>query len=191
MRKTSFLLAGSALVLAPTLALANPGGLRTEPSQWSGPYVGGQIGFNQSSAYDLDTQTSLTGGVLGGYNIAVPTNGVAAPFVLGGDVFAEFNGQSTHDHGVDYGSNVVGVDFMAGYPLGYQRQFLPYVKVGVGDLSATGDLGGSDTSARVGLGAQYKLRPDLAVAAQWMHQDARHITNDNFTVGLNYQFSLQ
>jgi len=190
MKAATWVLAGSLLTAVPALALARPGG-DADSYHWVGPYVGAQLGFNQSSAYNLDTQDSLTGGVLGGYNFAVPTNSTAAPFIVGGDVFAEFNTQATHNDAVDYGSNVVGVDFMGGYPLGVERNFLPYVKVGVGDLSATGDLGGSDTSARIGLGAEYRLRPHLAVDAQWMHQDARHITNDNFTVGLNYRFSLQ
>lgn len=186
----TWVLAGSLLAAVPALACARAG-VDTEADQWTGPYVGAQLGFNQSSVYDLGTQDSLTGGILGGYNLAVPTNSTAAPIIVGGDAFAEFNSQSTHHDGVDYGSNVVGVDFMAGYPLGIERNVLPYVKVGVGDLSATGDLDGSGTSARVGLGAEYQLRPHLAVDGQWMHQDAHHITNNNFTVGLDYEFSLQ
>lgn len=190
MRRIASLAAGGMLILAPALSFAAPT-LITQHGQWVGPYVGAQIGLNQSSAYSLNSQTSFTGGVLGGYNVALPTTGNATPFILGGDVFAEFNGQSTHNNGVNYGSNVIGADFLAGYPVGFKRELLPYVKVGMGDLSGTGDLGGSSVSARIGLGAQFKLTPDLAVQAQWMHQNGNHITNDNFTVGLNYQFSVQ
>lgn len=190
MKTMTCLLAGSLLAAVPALACARSG-VDSDAYQWTGPYVGAKLGVNHSSAYGLNTQDSLTGGVLGGFNFAVPTRSTAAPFILGGDAFAEFNAQSTHNDSVDYGSNAVGVDFMAGYPLGVERNFLPYVKVGVGDLSATGDFGGSNTSARVGLGAEYQLRPHLALDGQWMHQDAHHITNENFTVGLNYEFSMR
>jgi len=190
MKQRPLFLATGVLVLAPVLAWAGPE-VNTVPSQWAGLYAGAQLGLNQSNAYDLDTRTSLTGGVSAGYNVALPISTASAPVIVGGDVFAEFNGQSTHNRDVTYGSNVVGVDLMAGYPVGLGRDLLPYLKVGLGDVSATGDLSNSNTSARIGLGAQYRLGPDLAAQAQWMHQDAGHISNDNFTVGLNYQFSLQ
>lgn len=190
MKTATFVMTASVLAAVPALACARAG-VDADAYQWAGPYVGAQLGLNQSSAYDLGSRDSLTGGILGGYNFAVPTNSTAAPFIVGGDAFAEFNSQSTHNHSVDYGSNAFGVDFKAGYPLGAERNFLPYVKVGIGDLSATGDLGGSSTSARVGLGAEYRIRPHLALNGQWMHQDAGHITNNNFTVGVNYEFSTR
>lgn len=192
MKTTATLMAGAMLLLAPVAALAAGNGprLETHHGQWTGPYVGAQIGFNQSSASGLDTQTSLTGGALGGYNVALPLQGSRAPLILGADVFAEFNGQADHNHGVRYGTNDIGVDALAGLPLGYRHEFLPFVKVGMGNLSGTGDLGGSATSARIGVGAAFKIQPNLALQAQWMHQDGDHVTNDNFTVGINYQFSL-
>ena len=118
----------------------------------------------------------------------MPASGLQSPIILGGNFFAEFNGQATHDHGVSYGSNVYGMDFLAGYPLGATRELMPYIKVGFGQLNATGDLGGDETSARFGVGAELHLRSRLGVYGQWMHQDAAHITNDNFTVGLNFHF---
>ncbi len=193
MKRIATLVAGGTLILAPAAALAagNAPHLETRHGQWVGPYEGAQIGLNQSSAAGLDTQSSLTGGVLGGYNAALPLQGAASPLILGGDVFANFNGKGDHNYGVSYGSNQIGVDLMGGIPLGQRHDFLPYVKLGMGNLSATGDLGGSEVSARIGVGAQFKISPVLALQAQWMHQDADHITNDNFTVGLNYQFSVE
>lgn len=190
MRKSVLLISTGCILFTSALAATSAhAALRRD--QWTGPYVGAQLGLDQSSAYDLDTQTSLAGGVSGGYNLAVPLQGMVAPVILGGDVFATFNGQATHNGYVDYGSNAVGVDFMAGYPLGFEQKFLPYVKLGVGDLSGTGALGGSATSVRVGLGAEYKLRPRLALTAGWMHQDADGITNDNVMFGVDYSFGLR
>ncbi|MDE2149121.1 MAG: porin family protein [Gammaproteobacteria bacterium] len=172
-----------ALVLgaAPVLAAA--------ADFWAGPYLGGQIGLNEADASHLSSETAVTGGVLGGYNLAVPIGGPYSPMILGGSVFAEFNGQVTHSpRDVNFGSNAYGFDFLAGLPLGVQRLWLPYVKVGFGNVDATGDLGGSDTSARIGLGAEYHWTPHMSLSAQWMHQDADRITNDNFTVGVRYHF---
>lgn len=187
------LLAAGGLLCAPGLALA--AGYDPGAGFWSGPYAGGQIGLNQASADHLSTETALTGGVHGGYNFAVPVNGPYSPLILGGDVFVDFNGETTHSPDrnpfvgtVSYGSNVYGVDFMGGVPLGISRQWLPYLKVGFGTVDGTGDLHGSDTSARIGLGVQYHWLPDFGLVAQWMHQDADTITNDNFTVGLDYHF---
>lgn len=190
MKNIAVLIPVGVLMLAPVVAAAQQH-MGDVGDQWTGPYVGGELGLNQSSAYDLDTQTSLAGGVKGGYNLAVPLRGSIAPVILGGDVFATFNSQATHNGSVDYGSNVVGVDFKAGYPLGYAGKFLPYVKLGVGDLSGTGALGGSATGLRVGLGAEYKLRPRIALTAEWMHEDANHITNDNVMFGVNYRFGYR
>lgn len=185
MKTVISLFAGSLLAVVPLFAHASS----AYGSQWSGPYLGAQVGFNQSSAHDLDTELAPTGGVLGGYNGAIATN-TGTPVIVGGDLYVEFNGQASHNHGASYGSDAVGVEAMAGYPLGMERRFLPYLKVGLGDISGTGDVGGSEIGPRIGVGAEYRLQPHFAVVGQWMHQDADHITNDNFTVGLNYLFGL-
>lgn len=156
---------------------------------WTGPYIGAHAGINQSSASGLNTQDSLTAGLSGGYRLAL-ANGGANPIILGGDVFADLNAQATHNANVSYGSNVVGVDLMAGYPLGGNQAWLPYVKLGLGNLQATGDLGGSDIGGRLGIGVKYHLQPRLFVGAQWMSQDANSITNDNFTVGIDYALPM-
>lgn len=183
------LLAGGLLAVAPALASADSYS-NAENSQWVGPYLGAQFGFDESSADQVDSQASISGGVLGGYNGAVATGDTTAPIIVGGDLFAEFNGQASHNHNVNYGSNTVGVDALAGYPLGINRKLLPYVKVGLADVSGTGDRGGNDIGPRIGVGVGYHFAPHLVAAAQWMHQSADHITNDVFTLGLNYQFSM-
>lgn len=183
----------AACAVFPVAAFAaGPGGAPATglAGQWLGPYAGAQFGFNNSSASGLDSELGLDGGVLLGYNTSISLSGVPQPVVLGANFFGEFNSQETHNRLVSYGSNVFGVDFMAAYPMGVGGRILPYFKLGFGSLSATGDIGGSSIGARIGLGAEYRLGPQLGLTAQWMHQDANHITNDNFTVGVNYHFRV-
>lgn len=183
--------AAASLVLPAAAWAAGPGGAgHGLAGQWLGPYAGAQFGFNDSSAAGLDTQLGLDGGILLGYNGSVALSGVPQPVVVGANFFGEFNSQETHNGFFSYGSNVFGVDFMAGYPLGMRGQLLPFLKIGFGSLSGTGDAGGSEVGARIGLGAEYRLGPQLGLVGQWMHQDAAGITNDNFTVGVNYHFRI-
>lgn len=188
MKLTRTRLAVCVLLALPASALAMPAQY-AGPTPWTGAYVGAHAGINQSSASGLNTENSLTAGVSGGYRMAL-ANSTAAPIILGGEVFADLNAQATHNANVSYGSDVIGVDLMAGYPLGEDQALLPYVKVGLGNLQATGDLGGSDIGGRLGIGLKYHVRPRLSVGVQWMTQDANSISNDNFTVGVDYALPM-
>lgn len=183
-------IAAGMLLALPLPALAVPASYIGAALPWTGAYIGAHAGINESSAGGLNTENALTAGITGGYRVALNSS-TPQPIIVGGDVFADLNAQATHNANVSYGSNVVGVDVMAGYPLGENRTFLPYVKVGLGDLQATGDLGGNDIGGRFGLGVKYHLRPRLNVGAQWMTQSADNITNDNFTVGVDYALSMR
>lgn len=155
---------------------------------WTGPYIGGGIGINDASGDYVDSSTSFTASPHIGFNTAVPFT-PAVPLVLGADFFGEFNTQADHNDGrVRFGSRVYGMDFLAGLPIGAGQRVMPYFKLGFGHLSGTGDLHGSDTNVRYGLGAEYELERHVGLTAQWIHEDADRITNDNFAVGVNYHF---
>lgn len=191
MNRTNRMTAVAALSLLPCLVFAagpRPVSQGTGVNQWVGPYVGAQFGFNDSSAAGLNSEIGIDGGFNLGYNTALPLRGVPQSVVVGGNFFGEFNSQETHNAGVTYGSNVFGVDFLAGYPMGAGGSILPFLKFGFGSLSGTGDVGGSEVGARIGLGAELRMSPQLGLVGQWMHQDADRITNDNFTIGVNYHF---
>lgn len=180
-----------ACVPCATLAATSAG----ESSFWTGAYAGGQVGLNDASADGLSSEDSFTVSPHIGYNVAVPLRGTYSPLILGADAFAEFNGKADHGphpgpggRGPRFGSNVYGIDALAGMPLGARRQIMPYFKLGFGTLNGTGDLGDSETSVRIGLGAEYRLNSYLGITGEWMHQDADHITNNNFTAGVNYHF---
>lgn len=182
----------AALALTPLAGFAagNHSMLHGTGSKWAGPYVGGQVGINDSSAAGATSnEIAFSGGASLGYNKALQPAGGGTPAIVGADFFTEFNSQATHSSGADYGSNALGIDFLAGYPLGNTQQLMPYVKVGFGDINATGDLAGAgDVGARIGVGAELWLAPAMGLVAQWMHQDSGGIANDNFTVGMNFHF---
>lgn len=182
------------LVLVPTAACAaDLLGLSPPAAQrWAGPYVGGQVGVNNTSATGLSNENAFDGGLSLGYNTVASAPGLKSPAILGADFFTEFNSEEIHSSDVSYGSNVLGMDFLAGYPLGKARQLMPYIKFGFGDINATGDLSGrgSGVGARVGTGIELWMNPGLGLVAQWIHQTGNGITNDNFTVGVNYHFGM-
>lgn len=178
------------LALAPLASYAAdllPTG-QASGDRWAGVYVGGQVGINNTSARGLSNENAFDGGLSLGYNTATPAAGLESPVIIGADFFTEFNTEESHSRTTSYGTNALGVDFLAGYPLGMSRQLLPYIKFGFGDVNATGDLGGSGVGARVGLGAEMWMNPALGLVGQWMHQTGNGITNDNFTIGVNYHF---
>lgn len=193
-------LVGLGLAVMPYASIAAPAYSpvllqNSDISFWTGPYAGGQIGINEAGGAGISSETALTGGLYLGYNAAIPIQASYSPLILGADAFVELNGQTTHVvtgfHPVatDFGSDTYGIDALAGLPVGINRRIMPFLKLGFGTIDGTGDLIGSDTNVRIGLGAEYRLDRDLGITAQWMHQDADRITNDNFTVGLNYRFS--
>lgn len=181
-----------AVLAAPAAYAADPllGLDHAAADKWAGPYIGGQLGVNNTSATGLSNENAFDGGLILGYNTLANAAGLDSPAVLGANFFTEFNSEEIHSNNLSYGSNVLGVDFQAGYPLGENRQIMPYVKFGFGDINATGDLSsrGSGVGARVGIGGELWMNPGLGLVVQWMHQTGNSLTNDNFTVGLNYHF---
>lgn len=178
---------GAACALASTPLLAAPQISDTQPAFWTGPYIGGQLGLNNSSPDHGDSAVAFGISPHIGYNVAVPLAGISSPLILGGDFFMTFNTKA--DHGpASYGSNVFGGEALVGMPLGSQQRIMPYFKLGFGVLDGTGDLHGSSANVRFGLGAEYELQRNWGLTAEWMHEDANRISNDNFMVGVNYHF---
>lgn len=190
-RTASILLLGAAGAFAAAPVLAAPTLSDTQPAFWTGPYVGGQFGLNNSGIDSVDSSSSIsyTIGPHIGYNFGMPLAGLPSPLILGANVFANFNGESNHlPNRAHFGSNVYGMDVLVGMPVGAQRRIMPYFKLGFGTLDGTGDLRGSSTNVNFGIGAEYKLMRNWGLTAQWLHESANDVTNNNFTVGVNYHF---
>lgn len=185
MKLLARLAAAGALALAPAFAFA--------AGPWTGPYAGAQVGINSVSADGLSTEQGLTAGVLGGYNFQLANH-----FVLGGDVFWDWNQSKSHDVNgttfkVDTGTNVYGIDVLAGFPLGDMGAWMPFAKIGYGWGDPTGDLsGGTQKSVRYGAGVAWRMSDNFSLFAQFMHQnfgsDNGNYTNNNYTVGAGFHF---
>ena len=179
--------AATALAMVPALGFAE--------GSWSGPYIGAQAGVNSTSAsHGISSESALNLGLLGGYNYQL-TNGV----VLGGNLFYEWNEKKSHAFpgpmSAKVGTDVYGLDLMAGLPVGQGGAWLPYVKLGYGWADFTGDGGNgisTQNRSRMGLGVAWRVQPMMDVNVQYMYQkfggDAADWKNQNYTVGVTWYF---
>lgn len=174
------------LVLTPAMALA------AMPGEWTGPYVGGQVGWTQTKTDHFSSENALNLGVLGGY-----TAQLSEHLTVGGDVFYQWNQQKDHSFSPGpgtshFGSTVYGVDGMVGFPVGEMGRFMPYVKLGYGSLHGTGDASGTESAVRYGAGLAWRLSTPVSVSFQYMHQkfgsSSDNWKNDTFSLGVAYHF---
>ncbi len=185
-------------VMAVTAAFAlmsAPAAFAAEQGPWSGPYAGGQLQLNTVSADGVSSETALGLAIFGGYQMQFSQH-----FVLGGDVFYQYN--QAKDHNVpgfgtaNLGTKGYGVDVLAGFPVGDAGAWMPYVKVGYGWLSGHGSASGSntDSSIRYGAGVAWKFHQNLSLQAQYMFQKLGssngNLKNNNLSVGISYYFSM-
>lgn len=173
------------LAIAPVFALA--------ATDWSGAYAGAQAGINHTTAGNsISNENALDAGVLAGYNFRL-----APMFVLGGNAFFEWNQSKGHNVSgagptFDVGTNVYGVDVLAGIPIA-EGVWLPYIKVGYGWADFTGDANvGTQDAVRYGLGVEWRVAERIGVAFQYMYQkfgsEVSNWKNENFTAGVNFHF---
>jgi len=162
---------------------------------WTGWHAGIQLGVNDNSYNGFGSSNSLTTTLEGGYDYRINWN-----LVIGGELYSDWNSDTSHSvnsfpgSNANFGSRSYGVDFLAGFPV---NNFLPYVKVGYGHVSITGDLSGSTSSARYGAGVMWRIAPNSALMFQYMYQNASirgpfgnaNFKNVNLTVGYNWFFN--
>lgn len=176
------------LLLAPAAAFA------AIPSQWTGPFVGGQIGLNYNSSDNTSSERAFTADVFGGYEVQFSQH-----LSVGGDLFYEWNNKKTHNIGggcvgtctANYGSQVYGVDGLVGFPLGMGGAIKPFVKIGYGRVHGTGDLSGNEWNWRYGAGVEYRPPSgNWGLMLQYMYQKfgPDNFKNKNLTVGVTYHF---
>lgn len=127
----------------------------TYSNDWSGFYAGGSIGFadvDEDAAAFVDS--GATYGVHGGYDYDF------GDFVIGGEL--ELSGFDVSNGGTNVDS-VARAKVRAGYDAG---SYLPYVTVGVAQLSTGGALTGDDTGPVYGLGMDYRLTDDIRLGGE-------------------------
>lgn len=168
-----------------------------QASEFNGYYVGGKLGLNKSDIAGTPTAASKNSSTMG---LEVGRNWDMGNFLLGVDLFADFNSKASHAMTpatafANYGSNSWGVDLKLGIPSG---NWMPYAKLGVDNTKSSVNYGVGATlntgnHAHVGVGVEYKFKPQWAVAVEWTRTAAKDtlatLTNNNLTVGFNYYFS--
>lgn len=162
---------------------------------WTGWYVGAQLGVNSNSYDGFGSSSALAQELTGGYNYRLNSN-----LVIGGSLYATWNTDTDHSvnsmpgYSANYGSRGFGAEFMAGFAVG---SFLPYLKVGYGHLSISGNLSGSASSARYGAGVMWRVTGNSGVLLQYMYQKVNipnslgngDFKNGNLTLGYNWFFN--
>lgn len=154
-----------------------------QASEFAGSWIGAKVGSNSSNLTGLDTQRATTYGIEAGHNWDM------GGFLLGADIFADFNDKKTHNPGaVNYGSDAYGLDAKLGLDAG---NWLPYAKLGYVRTDGKGfAIGGTDV--HLGLGVEYKFAPSWSLAGEYTTSSAKtglnKLNNNNLTLGINYYF---
>lgn len=181
-----------ALILAP--AAAQAAGFENSMEGWTGWYIGFQLGTNRNSYDGFGTDNALAEELTGGYNYQINSN-----FVVGADLYTDWNSETNHSvnssPGVsaDFGSRGYGAEGMVGLAV---SNFLPYVKVGYGRVSLSGNLSGNDNAARYGVGVLWRINSNSGLVLQYIYQKASisnnqgngDLKNSNIMVGYNWYF---
>ncbi len=138
----------------------------TYGSDWSGFYVGGQVGYGtaKSDQFAEDAKGAVYG-VHAGYNYDF------GQFVLGGEIAYDKLNQSDATSGISLdGMGRVGL--RAGYDAG---SFMPYLTAGAARVNTTGAVESSYDGSYYGLGMDYKLSDSIVLGGEVVKS-----TFDNF-----------
>lgn len=175
--KTFAAVALSSALVAPAAFAAGPTPVVVEPAvvapvavftpvtpDWTGFYVGGQIGYGDLDADNGTTSSSVSGatyGLLAGYNYDFRNN-----FVLGAEVSYDWSDISGSGIEVD---NLTTLKAKAGYTVGSS---LLYATAGWSwaDASFAGN-DYSDNGWVAGVGVDYLLNPNWIVGAEVLYRD--------------------
>ncbi len=169
--------------------------MTAQASEFDGMFIGGKVGVNNSSISGTPTvssKNSSTFGIEEGYNWDMGS------YLLGADFFVDMNQKTTHAVSPvgtqgSYGSSSMGLDLKLGLPSGH---WMPYAKMGwdrtTGTVAYANAAFKYTNHLHLGAGVEYKFNPNWSVAVEWTRTGSKAtaatLTNDNFTVGLNYYF---
>lgn len=164
------------------IALAGLASGAAVAQDWSGAYVGAQLGY-----LDVDGPGAVDGddvayGLHAGYNYDLGS------WVIGGELELDWT-----DVSLGGGAATVDRVFRAKVKLGYDAgAFLPYVTVGYADVDTSL---GSDGGGAYGLGAAYRINDQWSVSAEALYHDFNNINGtgvdaDATSVNLRVSFNF-
>ncbi len=130
-------------------------------SDWTGFYAGGQLGYGQVEADELDGDTDgATYGVHAGYLYDLGS------VVLGGELDLDGTNIENDTDGVAELDTVTRAKLRLGYDAG---DWLPYVTAGIAQARVSSDvdaIDGDDTGGFGGLGVEYRLSDSLRIGGE-------------------------
>ncbi len=194
MKTTALCLAISALLLA--LPSARADGFR-------GLYIGAKIGENSSRFSgtavvnnSTEAHVTLSERVVPTAGLEIGYNAASGDIIVGFDGIVDFNARGGHPVRVSgspgyletrYGSTVYAADIKLGIASGY---WMPYVKLGYGNVRADGGLSGEGSGGHFALGAEFSIAPRTSMAAELsdieVNSDGGTLHNTNFTISVNF-----
>lgn len=145
-------------------------------NDWTGFYVGGQLGYGQLDA-NTTTDPSEPDGVI--YGVHAGYNYDFGSIVLGGEVDYDLTDISfdTPDSDLD---GVLRAKAKLGYDAG---AFMPYVTAGYAQAQTSGDLDGDTDGTFAGLGLSYMMSDSILLGGEVLqHQFEDVADNDGLDV---------
>jgi len=185
MKKHSYSIA--ALVTACSIQFAHAG-------DFEGAYASVQAGDNTSKTtgnYSTNRKNTGAAGVEMGYNWNVSGK------IVGVSAFYDYNGRENHQlssgGSTKYGSDMYGVDMLAGLPI--SNKLLAYAKLGAAEVKGKDDARSfSKVALHSGIGVSYVISPKWTVGTEWTDARAKHngtrLNNDNFMITTGYHFGV-
>lgn len=173
---------------APAPTVVAPAPVRAG-SDWTGFYVGGQLGYGQldsDSILDTDKPSGAIYGVHAGYNYDFGS------LVLGGEVDFDWTSIEADDPATEVDS-ITRAKVKLGYDAG---QIMPYVTAGVARVKTTNALDGETDGSFFGLGLSYMISDNIMIGGEVLqHQfddfiDLPGIDVDATTLSLRASFKF-
>lgn len=196
MIKTRFILAAlPALLVAPAAFAGSmtapvaapapvvPAPVMAPPSDWSGFYVGADVGTGTSRSAFFPDVNGTVYGLHAGYNDDLGN------IVLGGE--AAYARTDLSFAGVKLDSMSL-LKLKAGYDAG---RFMPYITAGVGNYTTTGFLAATDNGTLYGVGADMRLTSSIFANVEYLRHRSTDfagtgadVTLDTLTAGVSFKF---
>ena len=141
-------------------------------NDWTGFYVGGQIGYGKLDSDSIDAPTDPDGAIYGvhaGYNYDLGN------IVVGGEVDYDLTDISTTVPEVDVDS-VARLKARVGYDGG---AFMPYLTAGVAQLQTSGGLDGDTNGSFAGLGLSYMMSDTLILGGEVLQHQFEDVADND------------
>lgn len=157
---------------------------------FQGSYFGGRVGVNNSTATGANSapaESTIAYIVQGGY-IQTGRNIKLGDSIIGVGAYADMHGYEKHKNEIRYGVFSYGLNAKFGRPI---DNWLPYVKVGYGHNSGTGDLSQvRQAGVNKSIGLEYNLNLNWGLVAEYKFNNFGNKTatihNKTFMFGFNY-----